>query len=204
MLPEAHFTLQDIWLEVSDHCIVVIWIFKIFYVLFFHVFLPPLLLGDNHFCPFIMAILAWNISLIPPIFLKRYLVFSSLFYLPLFLCIFHWRRPSYLSLLISGALHLIEYIFSFLHCLSPLFFLQLFAKLPKQPHGLPAFLFLWDGFGCCLYIMLLTSIHHALCLWGLIPWLYSSPLLYNCKGFDIFDIGHTWLTGLEVFPLSSI
>ena len=110
MLPEAHLTYPS---RISgsrwvDHSIVVIWVFKIFYVLFFHVFLPPLLLGLNHFCPLIMLNLVWNISLILPIFLKRYLVFSKLFYLPLFLCIFHWRRPSYLSSLISGALHSIE------------------------------------------------------------------------------------------------
>ena len=28
MLPKAHFTLQDVWLSVSDHIIVVIWVIK--------------------------------------------------------------------------------------------------------------------------------------------------------------------------------
>ena len=49
------FTFQDVWLQVSDHTIVIIWVMKIFFVQFFCVFLPPLhlllLLGPYHFCP---------------------------------------------------------------------------------------------------------------------------------------------------------
>ena len=41
------FTFQDVWLQVSDHTIVIIWVVKIFFVQFFCVFLPPLL---NIFC----------------------------------------------------------------------------------------------------------------------------------------------------------
>ena len=45
--------------------------------------------------------LAWNIPLVSPVFLKRSLVF--LFYcFPLFLCIDHWGKLSYLSLLFFG------------------------------------------------------------------------------------------------------
>ena len=32
MLPKAHFTLHDVWLSVSDHTIVVIWVIKTFSV----------------------------------------------------------------------------------------------------------------------------------------------------------------------------
>ena len=41
------FTFQDVWLWMSDHIIMIIWVVKIFFVQFFHVFLPPLL---NIFC----------------------------------------------------------------------------------------------------------------------------------------------------------
>ena len=37
---------------------------------------------------------------------------------PLFLSIVHWRRPSCLSLLFFGTLHLVGYIFPFLPCFS--------------------------------------------------------------------------------------
>ena len=48
---------------------------------------------------------------------------------PLFLCIVHWRRLFYLSLLISGTLHSDGYIFPFFICLSLLFYL--FVRCPK-------------------------------------------------------------------------
>ena len=35
-------TFRDVWLQVSDHTIVIIWVVKIFSVQFFCVFLPPL------------------------------------------------------------------------------------------------------------------------------------------------------------------
>ena len=41
MLAKGHFTLQDVWLYVSDHTLVIISVMKIFFVLFFCVFLPP-------------------------------------------------------------------------------------------------------------------------------------------------------------------
>ena len=41
------FTFQDVWLQVSDHTIVIISVMKTFFVQFFCVFLPPLL---NIFC----------------------------------------------------------------------------------------------------------------------------------------------------------
>ena len=50
---------------------------------------------------------------------------------PLFLCIDHWRRLSYLFLLFFGTLHSDVYIFPFLLCFSLLFFSQLFVR-PSQ------------------------------------------------------------------------
>ena len=84
---------------------------------------------------FIMPILAWNAPLISPIFLKRSLVFTTIFP-PLFLCIVHLRR-SYLSLLVSGTLYSVGCIFPFFPCLSYFFFLQLFVK-PPQTNALPS------------------------------------------------------------------
>ena len=55
------------------------------------------------FLSFIEPIFAWNVPLVSLIFLKRSLVFPILFF-PLFLCIDHWRRLSYLSLLFFGTL----------------------------------------------------------------------------------------------------
>ena len=39
-------TFQDVWLQVSDHTIVIIWLVKIFFVQLFCVFLPPLYLPN--------------------------------------------------------------------------------------------------------------------------------------------------------------
>ena len=89
------------------------------------------------FLSFIRPIFTWNIPL-SPVFLKRSLVFPFL-YFSLFFCLFvlffvfffHCSRSlSHLSLLFSGTLHLVEYIFPFLTCLSLLFFHQLFVKPP--------------------------------------------------------------------------
>ena len=88
------------------------------------------------FLSFIVPILAWNVPLISPIFLKRTLVFSILLFSSI-LCIVHLRRPSYLSLVFSGTLHSVECIFPILPCLLLLFFSQLFVK-PPQTTTLPS------------------------------------------------------------------
>ena len=81
---------------------------------------------------FIMTIHAWNVSMISPAFLKRSLIFLTSFYcFPLFHCIVHLRRPSYLSLPFSETLHSVWYIFPIFPCLSLLFFPQQFVK-PSQ------------------------------------------------------------------------
>ena len=60
---------------------------------------------------------------------KRSLVFAILLFFPLPPCIVHLKRLSYLSLLFSGTLHSVGYVFPFLPCLSLLPFSQLFVKL---------------------------------------------------------------------------
>ena len=61
----------------------------------------------------------------------------SFYHFPLLLCIFHWRMPSYLSLLFSGTLHSGAYIFLILPCFLLLFFPQLCAN-PLQTTTLPS------------------------------------------------------------------
>ena len=97
------------------------------------------------FLSFIVPIFAWNVPLVSLIFLKWSLVFP-IHCFPLFLCIDHWGRLSYLSLLFFETLHSNGYIFPFLLCFSFLFFSQLFVVhwrrewqttsvfLPWEPH----------------------------------------------------------------------
>ena len=86
MLSKAHLTSHsDVWLEVSDHTIMTIWVVKIFFVQFFCVFLPPLLnifasVRSIPFLSFIEPIVAWNVPLVSLIFLKRSLVFPILLF----------------------------------------------------------------------------------------------------------------------------
>ena len=92
------------------------------------------------FLSFIVFILAWNIPLISPIFLKRFLVFP--FYcFSLFLCIVYLRRLSYLSLLFSGILYSVGCILPFLLCLSLLFSVICKASWDKRFAFLQFFFF---------------------------------------------------------------
>ena len=105
-----------------------------------------------------------------------------------FLCIIHLRRPSYLYLLFSETLHSV----CFLSCLSLFFFSQLFIKPPQTTNSPSCISFSLGWFWslppvqCYKYPSLVLQ---ALCLPDLIPWISSSPLLYNHKGLYL---GHTW------------
>ena len=77
------------------------------------------------FLSFTVPIFAWSVPLVSPLFLKRSILFTILFFFSNS-CTIHLWRLSYLSLLFSGSLHSIGYIFSFLLCLSLLLFSQLF------------------------------------------------------------------------------
>ena len=118
------------------------------------------------FLYFIMPIFAWHVPLISPVFLKRSLVFH-IFCFPLFICVVHLTRPSYLSLLFSGTLHSVGYIFPFLPCFSLLFFPQLFVK-PPQKTTLPSCISFSLGWFCSLppiqCYKLSPIVLHALCL----------------------------------------
>ena len=122
----------------SDHTIVIILVMKIFFVQFFCVFLPPLLISSasvrsRPFLSLIEPIFAWNVPLVSLIFLKRFLVFPILLFSSVSLH-WYWRRLSYLFLLFLGTLHSDACIFPFLLCFSPLFFSQLFVRPPQNPN----------------------------------------------------------------------
>ena len=84
--------------------------------------------------------------------MKCSLGISPILFFPLFLCIDHWGRLSYLSLLFFGTLHSNRYSFPFLLCFLLLFFSQLFVR-PPQTTNLP-FCISFPGNGlnpCLLY-----------------------------------------------------
>ena len=145
--------------------------------------------------PFILTIFAWNVPLVSLIFSKRSLVFPILFF-PLLICIVHLRGLSGLSLLFFGTLHLVEYIFPYLLCLSLILSSQLFVR-PSQTTILPScisFSLAWFWLPPPVQCYKPPSIVlQAFCLSDLIPWIYLSLLLYNHK---IFDLGHTWMVYL--------
>ena len=88
------------------------------------------------FLSFIVPILGWNVPLISSIVLTRSPVFPILLFssISLYCSV---KKPSCLSLLFSGTLHSVGYIFPYLPCFLLLFFLQLFVK-PPQTATLPS------------------------------------------------------------------
>ena len=139
MLPKAHLTSHS-RMSVSRWVITPSWLsgsLRTFlyssYIYSCHLFLiSSASVRSLAFLSFIVPILALNVPLIAPIFLRRSLVSSSLlFSFFFFFCIVNLRRPSYLSLLFSGILHPVRYIFPFISCLSCLFFSQLFVRPPQ-------------------------------------------------------------------------
>ena len=103
-------------------------------------------------------------------------------------CTFHLQRLSYLSLLFSGSLHFIGYIFPFLVCCSLLLLSQLFSR-PPQVTTLPSHIcFSWGWFWSPLPILCYKPPSIVLQATRPNPLnLFSSPL-YNHKGFDL---GHS-------------
>ena len=130
------------------------------------------------------------------VFLKRFLVFLILLFSSVsFHCSF---KKACLSLLFSGTLYLVGYIFPFLLGFSLLYFPQLFVK-PSQTITLPSCISFSLWWFWSLPVVQchkpLSIVLQTLCLPDLIPWIYSSPPLHNDKGFDL---GHT--DCLVVFP----
>ena len=158
------------------------------------IFLPPLL---NLFCFFQVLIISFlyhahpcTNSLDISTFLEEILSFPFYFF-PLFLSIVHLRRPSYISLLFSGTLHSVGYIFS------PMPFTFLLSSAVCKTSSDNHFVLLHFFFfvmvlvtTCCTMLWTSILILQELCLLDLIPWIYPSPLLYNRKGFHLV---HTWM-----------
>ena len=114
----------------------IIWVMKIFFVQFFYIVLPPLLniLGPYHFCLYcvllcmkcLLGITNWSFPF---------------YWFPLFLCIDHWEKLSYLSVLFFGTLHSNGYIFPFPLCFLLPSFHSYLQGLFKQPFCFFAFFF---------------------------------------------------------------
>ena len=145
VLPKAHLTSQSRmpdsgWLITSSWLASWLSFFFFLYnssVYYFHlIFTYSASTRSLSFLSFIVHIFGWNVILIFPISLKRCLDFPC-FCFPLFLCIVHWRRPSCLSLLFFGTLHLFGCTFPLFPCFLLLFFLQLFV-MPPQITALPS------------------------------------------------------------------
>ena len=143
------------------------------------------------FLSFIGPILAWNVSLISPIFLKISLIFLVLLLYSISLhCSFKEAFLSLLSVLWNSAFSWV-YIF-----LSPLPFSSLLSsaicKTSLDKHSVFwHFFFFGMALVTVFCTMLQISSHSSLgTLTDIIPWIYLSPSLYNHKGFDL---GHTWM-----------
>jgi len=131
-----------------------------------------------------------------PIFLKMSLIFPILFFSPLFLCIVHLQRPSYLSLLLSTFCTQLSISFP---CLLLLFFLQLFGKPFQTTTWPPCISFPLGWFWSLSPVQCYESpsiVIQELCLSHLIPQIYSSPPHYNHRVRF-----RSYLSGLVVFSI---
>ena len=96
----------------------------------------------------------------------------------LFLCIDHWGRLSYLSLLFSGILHSTVCIFPFLLCLSLLFLSRLFVRPPQTAILSSSISFSW-GWSCSLPPVQCMTQAQIIPLDGLFLDRIGSPLLFS-------------------------
>ena len=119
---------------------------------------------------------------------------------PLSLCTDHWGRLSYLCAILWNSAF--KSIFPFLLCFLLLLFSQLFIR-PPQTTILPfciSFSWWWSWSPHPVQCHKLPSIVlQALCLSGLIPWIYLSLPLYNCKSFDLIWVIPEWTSGFPYF-----
>ena len=121
-----------------------------------------------------------------PVFLKRSFTFDCF---PLFLCIVHLRRPSYLSLLFFQTLPSVGYIFTF-----PLIFVSLLSsaicKASSDKHLTSWISFSWGWYWSLTPIQChkpLSIIFHAPCLPDLIPFMHctvTKDLIYVIQTGD--------------------
>ena len=121
------------------------------------------------FLSFFEPIFAWNVLLVSLIFLRRSLVFPTQLFSSISL---HWKRLSYLSLLLFGTLYSNGYIFPFLLCFSLLFFSQIFVRPLQNAIFLFCISFSW-GWSWSLSPVQChkppSIVHQALCLTDLVP-----------------------------------
>ena len=137
------------------------------------------------FLSFIVPILAWNVPLISPVFLDRSLVFPILLFSssPL-----HFSFKAFLSFLFILWNSASSWVYL---SLSPLPFTSLFSSAICKVFSNNHFAFLHLFFLGMVLItasctVLQTASHSSSgALSDLIPWTYSSPPLYNHKGFDL-------------------
>ena len=158
----------------------IIWVMKLFFVKLFCVLVSSASVQSIQFLSFTVPIFAWNVPLLSLIFLKRSLLFPILLYssIPL-----HWSlRKAFSSLLAI----LWNYAFKWVYLsFSPLPFASLlFRAICKVPQiTILPFFFLGMVLITASCPTSWTSVHSCSgTLTDLIPWIYVSLPLYNCKG----------------------
>ena len=127
---------------------------------------------------------------------------------PLFLCIDHWERLSYLSLLFFETLNSNVYIFPFLFGFH-LSFLSYLKGLLRQPFCLFVFIFLEDGLEHCLLQCHRppSIVLQALFLSDLIFWIYliqSLAMLKNAQTTTQLHSSHTLASNAQNSPSQAL
>ena len=142
---------QDVCRWVSYHTIVIVQVIKTVLCssMYCHLFLiSSASLRSLLFLSFITPILVWNVLWIPPVFLKRSLVFPLLLFSSIS---FHCSVKKALSLLAILCNSAFSWVYLYASPLPfPSFLSLVFVSLLRQPLCLLAFLALRDGFGPCL------------------------------------------------------
>ena len=201
MLPKAHLTSHS-RMSGSRWVITPLWLsgsWRSFFFFYFysscvyscHLFLiSSTSVGSIPFLSFTVPIFVWNVPLVSLIFLKKIssliLLFSSIS--------LHWSlRKSLVSLLAI----LLNSIFKWVYLsFSPLPFVSLLFSAICKASSNNHYVFLHFFFLGMVLItasctMSWTSMgSSSSTLSDLIPWIYLSLSLCNCKGFDL---GHTWM-----------
>ena len=196
MLPKAHLTFHS-WMSGSRWVITPLWLSGSLRSLLYsssvyscHLLISSVSVRSIPFLSFIVPIFAWNVPLVSLIFLKSSLVFPILLFSSISL---HWSlRKTFLSLLAilwNSAFRWIYLSFYPLPFTSLVF--SAICKASSDNHFAFCISFSW-GWSWPLPPVqchdLPSIVLQALCLSGLIPWIYLPLPLYNSKGFDL---GHT-------------
>ena len=144
------------------------------------------------FLSFIEPIFGWNVPLVSLIFFKRSLVFPILLFSSISL--HWWLRKAYLSLLVilwNSSFKWVCLSFSPLP-LASLLFTDVCKSSSDNHFAFLHLFFLGKVFIPASCTMLQTSAHSSSGILSTdpIPFIYSSPPLFNRKGFDL---GYTWM-----------